>query len=150
MHLNTVPARDAPLDTPAAAQQVARWWRAHGGSWHEPVATRALLAGAAKLAWRCALRDDVPPLPPFAVMLAAWPRCVRILLPDDSRHFGAVIVWLRHFEALLPAGAPPCHLVLAPRPGDTVAARDGTWLWGRDGDADAMAQATNATSPAPG
>jgi len=83
----------------------------------------ALVAGVAQLAWHCARRHGETRHPPFAVTLAAWPRCLRILLPDDSRHFGVVIVWLRHYEALLPAGAPPCHLALAPRPGCAGVAR---------------------------
>jgi hypothetical protein len=59
------------------------------------------------------------------------PRCLRVLLPDDTRHFGVVIVWLRHFESLLPCGAPSCDLVLAPQGGWKTVPVDSQWLWGQ-------------------
>lgn len=124
------PDSSVPFDLQALTQHVLRWWGVQGNSWHEPASTRTLLTGVAKLAWRCARIDDAPMPPPFAVTLASWPRCIRILLPDNREHFGAVIVWLRHFEALLPAGAPPCHLVLAQRLVQPKALPESIWLWG--------------------
>jgi len=129
-HALTSPRCDAEREPRGAAHHVDRLWRLHGGDWNEPQVVSALVAGVAQLAWYCARRHGETRRPPFAVTLAAWPRCLRILLPDDSRHFGVVIVWLRHFETLLPSGAPPCHLVLAPRPGCASAARHDQWLWG--------------------
>jgi hypothetical protein len=125
-----MPLSDPDVDSRAAASEVDRLWRTHGGDWRDGTAVTVLLAGVAQLAWRCARSGGGPVVPPFAVELAARPRCVRILLPDDSRHFGIVIVWLRHFESLLPCGAPTCELVLAPRAGATVVPCADLRVWG--------------------
>ena len=95
-HALTPPRCDAARGPRAAARQVDRLWRQHGGDWYEPQVVAALVAGVAQLAWHCARDHGELRRPPFAVVLAAWPRCLRILLPDDS-HFGVVIAWLRHF-----------------------------------------------------
>ncbi|MEO8059841.1 MAG: hypothetical protein ABI671_16125 [Burkholderiales bacterium] len=121
---------DAERKPRVAADSVDQLWRLYGGDWNEPQVVAALLAGVAQLAWRWAGRDGEAPQPRFAVTLAAWPRCLRILLPDDSRHFGVVMVWLRHFEAMLPAGAPPRDLVVSRRVVGKAMRRDDQWLWG--------------------
>lgn len=124
------PGCDPEHDPSAAAREIDRLWRRHGGDWRDLAVASSLLAGVAELAWCCARCQSVQATPPFAVALATSPRCVRILLPDDSRHFGAVITWLRHFETLLPVGAPTCHLVLPPRAGCAATPSAGRWVWG--------------------
>ena len=136
------PCCDPERDPPAAAREIERLWRRHGGDWRDLVSTTILLAGVAQLAWCCARCQSAQATPPFAVAFAASPRCVRILLPDDSRHFGAVITWLRHFEVLLPVGAPTCHLVLPARAGCAATPSAGRWVWGM------MAASAPARSPA--
>jgi hypothetical protein len=137
------PACDPEHEPQAAAREIERLWRSHGGDWRDPTAAAVLLAGVAQLAWHCARRQSALALPPFAVALAASPRCVRVLLCDDSRHFGAVITWLRHFEMLLPLGAPTCHLVLPPRAGCAATPSDGLRVWGCE-----AVTTTNATQRA--
>lgn len=113
----------------ANAHEIDWLWRLHDGDWNEPQVVAALVEGAAQIAWNSAYRHSEKRRPQFAVTLATWPRCLRILLPDHSRHFGDVIVWLRYFEALMPSDAPTYHLLPAPRARCAIIQLHGQWLW---------------------
>jgi hypothetical protein len=120
-----------------AVERVERLWRAHGGDWRDHDVVTAMLAGVAQIAWRWASREEDVVAPPFALSLAmslaSQPRCLRIVLPDESRYFGVLMVWLRIFELLLPAGAPVCDLV-HPSKARQCESSNGSgsqWLWGR-------------------
>ena len=89
----------------ATAHEVDRLWRMDGGDWNDPQVVAALIVGTAQIAWHCAYSNSQECTPQFAVFITVWPRCLRILLPDDSRQFGDVIVWIRYLEALMPLGA---------------------------------------------
>jgi hypothetical protein len=82
-----------------AVERVERLWRAHGGDWRDHDVVTAMLAGVAQIAWRWASREEDVVAPPFALSLAmslaSQPRCLRIVLPDESRYFGVLMVWLR-------------------------------------------------------
>ena len=126
------PLCDPEFHPQSAARHVERLWRAHGGRWQDRDRVIALLSGVAQLAWQVARRDGAPPQPPFAIALAVEPRAIHVLLPEHSGHFGTVLVWLRHFEALLPAGAPACDLLFAARHDHAPpATHDPIWVWGR-------------------
>ena len=104
---------DPELVTRAAARHVDRLWRQCGAPWQSAEQVDELLEGVAELAWKCT-SENRPASLLISVTLQAHPHCIRVRLPNDSRYCGLVMLWLRHFEALLPPGAPVCDLVLRP------------------------------------
>lgn len=137
------PLCDPEFHPRAAARHVERLWRAHGGRWHELDRVSALLAGVAQMAWRAVRLEGGPDEPPFSIAFVAAPRAVQVRLPERVGEFGVVLVWLRHFEALLPSGAPRCDLIFTARPlpqGSGGSADDArtaapaldaaVWVWG--------------------
>ena len=111
---------DPELVTRAAARHVDRLWRQCGALWQSAELVDELLEGVAELAWKCT-SENRPASLLISVTLQPHPRCIRVRLPNDSRYCGLVMLWLRHFEAMLPPGAPVCDLVLRPCAGATAA-----------------------------